>query len=205
MRRRPVVSYAPEVSLNSGTIGDEKEMSSTVERYNGVSRALHWLSALLIFGLFGVGLYMTGLDKADPARGDIYGLHKSIGVLTLFLVIARLLWFCIAAAPALPSVFNPKEKAVMKGLQGLLYLLMLLIPVSGYVMSVSAGHPVSFFGLFEMPALLGENKSVAGFAHEAHGIMSWAIIVIVALHVAGAMKHRLKDKGGESDVLARML
>lgn len=180
-------------------------MSSTVERYNGVARALHWLSALLIFGLFGVGLYMTGLDKADPARADIYGLHKSIGVLTLFLVIARLLWFRIAQAPALPSAFSPKEKVVMKGLQALLYLLMLLIPISGYVMSISAGHPVSFFGLFDMPALLGENKSIAGIAHEAHEILSWAIIAIVVLHMAGAMKHRLKDKGGETDVLARMI
>lgn len=180
-------------------------MSNTVERYSGFSRALHWLSALLIFGLFGVGLYMTGLDKADPSRGDIYGLHKSIGVLSLLLVILRLLWFRVATAPALPSVFDAKEKAVMKGLQGALYLLMLLIPISGYVMSVSAGHPVSFFGLFELPALLGENKSVAGFAHEAHEILSWAIIVIVVLHMAGAVKHRLKDRGGESDVLARML
>jgi cytochrome b561 len=180
-------------------------MSSTVERYSGVSRALHWLSALLIFGLFGVGLYMTELDKADPARGDIYGLHKSIGVLTLFLVVARLIWLRIAPAPALPSVFDGKEKVVMKGLQGMLYLLMLLIPISGYVMSISAGHPVSFFGLFQMPALLGESKAVAGFAHEAHEILAWSIIVIVAVHVAGALKHRLKDKGGESDVLARML
>lgn len=180
-------------------------MSSTVERYSGISRALHWLSALLIFGLFAVGVYMTGLERADPSRGDIYGLHKSIGVLSLLLVIARLIWLRIATAPALPSVFNPKEQAVMKGLQAMLYVLMLLIPISGYVMSVSAGHPVSFFGLFEMPALLGESKAVAGFAHEAHEITAWGIIVIVALHVAGALKHRLKDKGGESDVLARML
>lgn len=179
--------------------------STTLERYNGISRALHWLSALVIFGLLGVGLYMTGLADDDPARGQIYGLHKSIGVLSLFLVIARLVWLRIAAAPALPSVFSSKEKAVMKGLQGLLYLLMLLVPVSGYVMSVSAGYAVSFFGLFELPMLLGESESRAGFASAAHEFMAYGIIAVVLLHIAGAMKHRLKDKGGESDVLRRML
>lgn len=180
-------------------------MSQPVERYSALSRALHWLSALIIFGLIAVGWYMTGLEENDPGRFGIYGLHKSMGALTVFLLVARLAWLRLNPGPELPAVFNAKEKRVTKGVQTLLYVLLLLVPLSGYVMSVAAGHPVSFFGLFQLPALIGESKAIAGFAHEAHEILAYAIVALVALHMAGAVKHRLANKGGEADVLARML
>lgn len=175
------------------------------QRYSVPSRALHWLSAIIILALIVVGWYMTGLAKDDPARASIYGMHKAMGVLTVFLFIARIAWLRVAPAPELPAVFNEKEKRVTKGVQSLLYVLILLIPVSGYVMSTAAGHPVSFFGLFTLPALIGESKAIAGFAHEAHALLSYAALALVIVHMAGALKHRLLDKGGESDVLARML
>jgi cytochrome b561 len=175
------------------------------ERYSGLSRALHWISALIILGLIVLGWYMTGLAEDDPSRRGIYGFHKAMGILTVFLFFARIVWLRIAPAPALPSVFNEKERLVTKGVQSLLYVLILLIPVSGYVMSMAGGHPVSFFGLFDMPVLMGKNEAVGGFAHEAHAILSYAALALVALHMAGAIKHRLLDKNGPSDVLARML
>ncbi len=180
-------------------------MKNTPDRYGLISRALHWSSALLIIGLIAVGWYMTGLADEDPARRGIYNLHKSIGVLTMFLLIARFAWLRVSPAPALPSVFAPKEQRVTKGIQALLYLLMLLVPVSGYLMSTAGGYPVPFFGLFNMPALVGESKALAGFAHEAHAILGYGMLALVALHMAGALKHRLADRGGPSDVMARML
>jgi cytochrome b561 len=175
------------------------------ERYSGLSRALHWLSALIIFALIVVGWYMAGLEDNDPSRAGIYALHKSMGVLTVFLLVARLAWLRANPGPELPAVFNAKEKRITKGVQSLLYLLLLLVPMSGYVMSTAAGYPVSFFGLFPMPTLIGESKAIAGFAHEAHEILAYSILALVALHMAGAIKHRLTNKGGEADVLARML
>ncbi len=183
----------------------DKEETMQTQRYSGLSRAIHWVSAIIILALIVVGWYMTGLAEDDPSRRSIYGMHKAFGVLTVFLFVARIAWLRVNPAPELPSVFNAREKLVTKGVQSLLYVLLVLIPVSGYVMSTAGGHPISFFGLFDLPALIGENKAVAGFAHEAHAILSYAGLALVLLHMAGALKHRVLDKGGESDVLARML
>lgn len=180
-------------------------LNNTSTEYGSLSKVLHWIMALIIFTIISVGLYMTGLDEKDPSRLDVYNLHKSFGVLAMMLIILRLVWIKISPAPALPAVFNSREKGIVKGVQGLLYLLMILIPVSGYVMSTAAGYPVPFFGLLDVPALLSKNKEIAEFAHEAHHLMGFAMIAVIILHVVGVIKHRLKDKGGESDILKRML
>lgn len=180
-------------------------MNAVVQRYNGAARAIHWVSAALIIGLVVVGWYMSELPKDDPSRGSIYGLHKSVGVLGLLLLAARLVWLRLHPAPELPAALTENEKRLTKAIKSVLYLLMLLVPVSGCIMSQAAGHPVGFFGLFELPTLVGENKDLAGFAHETHELTAWGILALVALHMAGAVKHRLLDKNGETDVLARML
>lgn len=174
-------------------------------RYSGALRALHWLSALAIVALIVVGVYMADLADNDPSRPAIYAMHKSVGVLTLFLLAARLIWLRLTPAPGLPAVFGEREKAVTKGIRSMLYLLMFLVPVSGWVMSNAAGYPVSFFGLFDLPTLLEKSRPIGRFTHEMHELMGFAIAGLVLLHVAGAVKHRLADKGGPSDVLARML
>jgi len=179
--------------------------NNNADNYGSFSKLLHWLMALLIIALIVVGFYMTGLDKEDPSRGQIYGLHKSIGALTLLLVIIRVLWLRISPAPQLPAIFTAKEKRVVSSVKGVLYLLMFLAPISGYVMSTAGGRPTSFFGLFELPMLIGENKAIAGFAHEAHEILAFAMILFVVVHVAGVIKHRLKDRNGTSDIMNRMM
>lgn len=179
--------------------------SAIPARFSAPSRVLHWLSALVIVALLGVGLYMTGLDREDPSRAQIYGLHKSVGVLSLFLLLARLAWLRVRPGPDLPAVFNDKEKQVTRGIRSLLYLLLVLIPVSGWVMSNTAGYPVSFFGLFQMPTLLDKSEGLHELAEGVHALTAYAAAALVLLHAAGALKHRLRDRGGEADVLARML
>ena len=102
-------------------------------------------------------------------------------------------------------MFEPKEQKIVKLLQTLLYILMVLMPISGYVMSNAGGYPINFFGLGELPALVGKSKGLGDVAHEAHELMGFAMLALILLHMAGAIKHRLKDKGGESDILKRML
>lgn len=184
-------------------------LKNSATEYGLVSKSLHWLMAAIILGLFFVGIYMAELPKETAAEKQyafqFYNMHKSFGVIAMALIILRLVWLPSSPAPQLPSAFAPKERAVVKGLQGLLYLLMIVVPVSGAVMSNAAGHPINFFGLGELPALIGKSESTAEFTHEVHEIMGWTILVLVVLHVAGAIKHRLKDKGGETDILKRML
>ncbi len=182
--------------------------NSAIE-YGVVSKTLHWLMAAIILVLIFVGIYMAGLPKEAAAEKQyafqFYNLHKSFGVVAFGLILLRLVWVAISPVPKLPSAFAPKERAVVKALQGLLYLLMLVMPISGMVMSNASGRPVNFFGLGELPALIAENEALAGIAHEVHEIMGWTLLVLIVLHMAGPLKHRLKDKGGETDVLKRML
>lgn len=179
--------------------------NNNAENYGSFSKLLHWLMAVLIVALLAVGFYMTGLDKEDPSRGQIYGMHKAFGVLTLMLLVIRIVWLRISPAPVLPAVFTAKEKRVVSSVKGVLYLLMFLMPLSGYVMSSAANRPTSFFGLFDLPMLIAENKAIAGAAHQAHEILAFVTIALIVLHVAGVMKHRLKDRNGPSDIMNRML
>lgn len=178
-------------------------------QYGILSKALHWLMALMIITLIAVGIYMANLPKETSEQKQyafqFYGLHKSFGVLMLLLIVVRLVWIRISPPPALPAVFEAKEQMVVKLLQAFLYILMIFVPLSGYIMSNAGGFPIHFFGLAELPALVGESKAIGGVAHEAHEIMGFAMLLLIVLHVAGAVKHRVKDKGGESDILKRMM
>lgn len=184
-------------------------LKNSATEYGSMAKTLHWLMAAIILVLIGVGIYMAELPKETAEQKQyafqFYDLHKAFGVVALALIVFRLLWLAVSPAPPLPAIFEAKEKAVIKSLQGLLYLLMLVVPISGYLMSNAGGHPISFFGLFEMPAVVGESEGLGEFAHVMHHYTGWAILIIIVLHMAGAIKNRLKDKGGERDILKRML
>lgn len=184
-------------------------LKNSSTEYGLLSKTLHWVMAAMIITLIGVGIYMADLPKDTAEQKQyafqFYGLHKSFGVVVLALIIVRLAWIRISPAPALPAVFNAKEQMVTKLVQAFLYILMILVPLSGYIMSNAGGYPINLFGLGELPALIGKSKEIGGIAHEAHEIMGFAVLALIALHVAGAVKHRLKDKGGESDILKRMV
>ena len=179
-------------------------LGNTSDRYGALSRALHWITAAVIVALIGVGMYMADLDKDDPSRLGIYNLHKSFGVLTIMLLALRLVWLRVSPAPALPTVLTAVEVKLVTVVKAALYALMLLVPFSGYMMSNAGGYPVGFFGLFTLPAMFDKSKALGGFAHEAHEILAYVLVLAVLIHVAGALKHRLKGNA-EADLLKRML
>lgn len=181
--------------------------NNNAENYGSFSKLLHWLMAVLIVVLLAVGFYIAGFDKENlsPSQIQMIGMHKAFGALTLMLLVIRIVWLRISPAPVLPAVFTAKEKRVVSSVKGVLYLLMFLMPLSGYVMSSAANRPTSFFGLFDLPMLIAENKAITGAAHEAHEILAFVTIAFILLHVAGVMKHRLKDRNGPSDIMNRML
>ena len=180
-------------------------LTNSVERYGLVSRLLHWLMALLILTMIGIGATMTDLDKEDPLRTQLYTLHKEIGVTILALAVLRILWIQASRPPFLPAALQRWEVVFAESTVGLLYLLMLATPIAGYLMSNTGGKPVSYFGLFELPTLLGENHDLHEALEEVHEILAFTILALVILHVAGALKHRFMDKDPNADVLKRML
>ncbi len=175
-----------------------------MQKYPISSRVLHWLMAILIIFMLPFGIYMTDFVAKDaPNRLEIYGLHKSLGVVVLILAFLRIVNRFIVKAPSLPQSMPKIEKILANIGHLVLYLLMILIPLSGYLMSNSAGYPVHLFAI-EMPKIIETNFENAGFFKELHELSAFVMIAVLALHVIAVIKHRFFDKA-ENDVLKRMI
>ncbi len=173
-------------------------------KYPLSSRILHWLMALIILFMLGLGIYMTDfLGKEAPNRMEIYNLHKSLGVMILILIFIRLLNRLAFKAPALPDTMPKVEKTLAHLAHIALYILMIFVPLSGYLMSNSFGYPVNFFSI-EMPFLVEKNFDHGKIFSEAHEILAFTLLGLVAIHVLAVIKHRFFDKA-ENDVLKRMI
>ncbi|MGV6853060.1 MAG: cytochrome b [bacterium] len=179
-------------------------LKNTTEQYGLISKTLHWLIAFMIVVLFAVGLIMTDLKDKD-LQSTIYILHKASGFLLFVLVVFRILWIFVSPPPLSPAALAPTDRKIQKSVIGILYLLMIAVPVAGFLLSQYKGYGVDFFGLFQIPAFLDKSKQTGEFFEEAHEILAYSIMAVITLHVLGAIKHRIKDKGGETDVLKRML
>lgn len=170
--------------------------------YGAVARFLHWATALVVLFLLGLGLYMEGLDFSTT-KLSLYGLHKSFGFLVLGLVVVRILWRAGHAAPAALPTHAPWERLLARVTHIFLYLGLLGMPLSGWLMSGAADFPHTFFNLFSMPDIVpGKNEALFGAMRTAHGLCGWALIAAIALHAAGALKHHLLDRDA---TLRRML
>ena len=175
-------------------------LKNTAISYGLVSRANHWMSAFLFIGLIALGIYMHELPKS-PEKFELYDLHKSLGIGLFMLMMLRLAWLKLSPNPEQLSK-TKFEHILGHAAKGLLYLAMILMPISGWIMSTSGGHDVSFFNLFTLPVLIGENETIHEIAKGIHGLVGPLMILVVLLHIAGAMKHHFVYK---DDTLKRML
>ena len=173
-------------------------------RYALSSRIFHWLMALIILGLLGIGIYMTNfLSKESLNRDLFYSLHKSFGVIAIFLIILRIGNRIAKKAPKLPNTML-KYEIVLSHLGHFgLYLLMIIVPISGYLMSNSYGYAVKLFS-FEMPFLVGTDYGLGKLFSTIHEYGAYLLIALIVIHIAAVIKHRFFDKP-ENDVLQRML
>lgn len=176
-------------------------LKNTAESYGAVAKGFHWVIAVLIIGLLAVGLYMSDLPP-DPFKFQLYGMHKAFGITVLGLAVLRLLWRFSAVVPASLPHHAQWEKFLARAAHYALYALMIAIPLSGWAMSSAGGHPVSFFGLFEIPPLVGKNPELGHDLAELHETLAWTLMGVLALHIAGAIKHHFVDK---DETLRRML
>jgi cytochrome b561 len=157
--------------------------------------------AIIIIFLLGLGIYMSDfLSKEAPNRMMVYNLHKSLGVLVLMLIIVRIANRFIHKAPKLPEHLSKFEKIAANLLHFFLYILMIIVPLSGYLMSNFYGYPAMFFG-FEMPFLTTTNFDLGKIAAEVHEISAFTMIGAVSLHVLAAIKHFICDR----EMIKRML
>jgi cytochrome b561 len=170
-------------------------------RYTGTAKVLHWLMALLIVGLFALGQYMSDLSMS-PRKLQLYSWHKWIGVTVFLLLLVRIAWRLTHQPPALPTLMSPLQRRASHIGHGALYLLMLAIPLSGWLMSSAKGYTTVWFGVLPIPDLLGKDKQLGDALAELHGALNGVLVLILVIHVAAALKHHFIDR---DDVLRRIL
>ncbi len=167
-------------------------------KYNGVQIALHWLIALMIFGLYVVGLSVDTFEK--PTRPLVVNLHAIFGLALLTLVFLRIAWRATHAAPAYPDSMGPLFRKAAAAGHGLLYVLMALVPLIGLRGFLLRGRPFDF-GLFQIPSPLEGNHDLAEQTAEIHGLFAHLLIALVVGHVIAALYHQFVLRDG---VLTRM-
>lgn len=170
-------------------------MSANEARYTRTAITLHWLVALLIIATFPLGLYMSDLPLS-PTRLKLYSYHKWIGITVLILVVLRLGWRLYHHPPLLPATMPRWQQAATHGMHHLLYLLMLVVPFSGWLMSSAKGFQTVWFGVLPLPDLVAKDKALGELLTEVHESLNWILFVVVSLHVAAALKHHFIDRDG---------
>lgn len=176
-------------------------LKNTNNSYGIVAKTLHWLMFVLIASLLALGFVMEDMQNS-PDKFRLIGLHKSIGIAVLFLAVIRMAWKLANVSPVLPDHMRRLEKFLAHAGHGLLYVLMLVLPMSGWVMSSAAGFPVSVFGWVVLPNLVPPDAELKKQMVELHEMLAWVLIGVVTLHVLAAFLHHFYYK---DNVLRRML
>jgi cytochrome b561 len=173
---------------------------NTRDDYGSIARLLHWLIAALVIGMLAGGSVLSFLPTGG-LKGYFVATHKSIGVLIFLLVIARLLWRYFNRQPRdLGGI--PVQVYIAHVLHVCLYLLPLLQPLSGILMSQAYGRPVVVFGWFTLPPLVWHSPLLGGFFREVHGVAAVLLTLTIGVHAAAALKHHFVDR---DRTLVRML
>lgn len=175
-------------------------MSTESARYTEVARILHWLIA----GLIVLNFILHELAEeagSDAAELALWANHKSVGMTVLMLAVIRLLWRLTHKVPALPDTMPAWQQVSSNIAHFILYALIFIMPLSGWLYSSAETYSVSWFNLFVFPDLVWDNDALAEVFEESHEIGAKVLFVVALLHVAAAFKHALFDKDG---VLTRM-
>lgn len=170
-------------------------------RYTRTAISLHWLVALGLFGAFGLGLYMTDLPLS-PYKLKLYSWHKWAGVSLFLLVLFRLGWRLGHPPPPLPMSMPAILRVIAHLTHALLYVLMIAIPLSGWLMSSAKGFQTVWFGLLPLPDLVAKNAELGDQLQWLHMTLNYALAALVLAHIGAALKHRFIDR---DDILSRML
>ena len=170
--------------------------------YTLTAQVLHWITAALMFTLLPLAWVMVNMPRTAANRELIYTLHKSLGLTVLALVAVRLIWRAMRPAPEFPGSLARWEHASAILSHWLLYLIMIGMPVSGYLDSAWGGHPVTYFGLLTFPGLT-KNDTLQHIAFLAHVVIGqWLTYALILLHVCATVWHVAVRRDG---VLLRML
>lgn len=178
------------------------QIKNTSKNYGLISILLHWGMALVVVALFALGLWMRGLSYYDEWYRIGPDVHKSVGILLAIALLLRIIWRCFNVRPDDAETLKRWEQYSAHIVHYLLYVLLMAIVLSGYLISTADGRPVEVFGWFAVPAmgeLFDNQEDLAGQVHE---YLAYSVIILALLHALAALKHHFIDK---DNTLKKML
>lgn len=178
------------------------QVRNTATGFGVVTIAMHWLVAVAVFGLFGLGYWMVGLSYYDDWYRTAPDIHRSVGILLLMVMVIRLAWRLANPVPRPLPNHSRFEVLAAHGAHLLMYVLIFVAMISGYLISTADGSSISVFDWFEVPSVTGRIKGMEDTAGLVHYWATWALVVLAGLHGLAAIKHHLIDR---DDTLRRML
>jgi cytochrome b561 len=172
-----------------------------INRYNKISVLLHWSIGLLLIAQIFLGFWMEGVPKTPPGiRAQWFNFHKSMGIVLILLIVARLAWRMFNHPPALPDSIKPYQKQLAVWNHRTLYLCMVGMPVSGFLGSSFTPYPIKFFDI-PLPRLWDASALMKDVFGTIHTSLAFVFASLVVIHILAALYHNLKDDG----VFQRML
>ena len=176
-------------------------LRNTDHSWGAPAKLLHWAVALLVLVQCALG-WMAVSWRMSPAKLDLFVWHKSIGVMILLLMMARLVWRALNVSPLLPAHMSAVERFAAHFSHALLYVLLLLMPVTGWVINSAANIPFKIFWLMPLPALVLPDSALAEAAKRVHFGVFVVLVLVVLVHVGAALRHHFINR---DTVLTRML
>lgn len=167
---------------------------NTQHQWGVIMITIHWLSAVTIFGMFGLGLWMVELGYYDALYHKAPDLHKSIGISLLVLTLVRLLWRQFNRRPFPLETHNRIKQILAVSMHNLLYLVLMLLMLSGYLIATADGHSITVFNAVQMPALILAIEYQEDVAGVVHFWLAISLISMVVLHAIATMKHHFIDR-----------
>ena len=171
-------------------------------KYNTTAKTLHWVISLLVVGMLCAGYFMVWLPKDSNFKWEIYSLHKAFGITVFALIIVRLINRFISPPVPYPLEFSKKSQTVGKVAHIILYVCVFLMPITGYIMSSAGGNSITWFFNIHIPLLIAKNPFISYWAFFIHFYAAVVLIIMIALHILGVLKHIFVDK---YNILSRML
>ncbi|MEC4728221.1 cytochrome b [Shewanella sp. D64] len=167
---------------------------NTEKSYGVITILTHWISAVIVLGLFFAGVWMVELTYYSSWYKAAPDLHKSIGIILFVLTVSRIIWQGVNPKPAPLAEHRNWEVKAGKLAHGSIYLLLLLIMSSGYLISTADGRGISVFNLFEVPSIGELFDSQADIAGSFHQFAAYCLVGLIVVHMLGALKHHFVDK-----------
>ena len=163
---------------------------NSIGHWGLISKLFHWLMAISILFMAGLGLTMINV-RLSPMKLEMFIVHKSLGILLLAMAIMRIAWRFANPTPALPESMSRREILFARFTHVWIYVLLIGIPLSGWVINSAADFPLRWFGLFEIPSIAAPSIEVEEFAKKTHMVLLIALGVTIGGHIFAALRHHI--------------